>query len=301
MRTFLNVIIGVVLFAAAAAALHYLYQVIRETSVREIHEAIKAIPRFRLLAAGFFVLCAYITMTAYDMLGLRWARSSLSYSKIVPVSLIGDIFNANIGFSALVGSAIKFRLYTRLNVPLGTIIRAIAAYTTAYWAGVSFLLVICRLVMFFAPNPSLPALHSPLATAFIIAASFVSILYLAACCRNAGLWSRFKLLSLVPRGGLGIKLFAVAILEWLFIALAFFVLLPATVPSDFPSFSVGYLFSHVLGIASQAPGGLGVFDSGWLLLNKNADTASLLGSLAVFRLLFYVIPFCCAACFFLVW
>ena len=70
-----------------------------------------------------------------------------------------------------------------------------------------------------------------------------------------------------------------------------YVLLPARTAIDFPSFAATYVLGCILGIASHAPGGIGVFEATMLKFVPAPSTASLFASLLLFRIIYYLAPF----------
>ena len=69
------------------------------------------------------------------------------------------------------------------------------------------------------------------------------------------------------------------------------ILMPESPPIDFMSLSVVFIFATLLGFASHAPGSLGVLEASMLIALPQFGKESLLGTLLVFRLLYFVIPF----------
>ena len=62
-------------------------------------------------------------------------------------------------------------------------------------------------------------------------------------------------------------------------------------PRELPGFLVVFVSATLLGFASHAPGGLGVFDAAMLVALWEYDRESLLAGLLLFRLLYYIVPF----------
>jgi glycosyltransferase 2 family protein len=67
------------------------------------------------------------------------------------------------------------------------------------------------------------------------------------------------------------------------------------VPDDphvgFVTVAVIFVAATLLGFASHAPGGLGVFDAAMLVALWQFDKGDLLAGLLLFRLLYYIVPF----------
>jgi uncharacterized membrane protein YbhN (UPF0104 family) len=70
-----------------------------------------------------------------------------------------------------------------------------------------------------------------------------------------------------------------------------YVLLPEPRHLDFLTFAATYVFGCVLGIASHAPGGIGVFEATMLKFVPAPSQEALLASLLLFRIIYYIIPF----------
>ena len=70
-----------------------------------------------------------------------------------------------------------------------------------------------------------------------------------------------------------------------------YVLLPAGHGLSFETFVAIYVLAAMLGIASHAPGGLGVFEATVLLALSGLPRESVLGALLLFRVCYYLIPF----------
>jgi len=83
---------------------------------------------------------------------------------------------------------------------------------------------------------------------------------------------------------------AIATLDWLLAAAVLFVLLPAGAVS-FGTLVGAFTVAQIAGVASTVPAGLGVFETGILLmLGSAAPTPALLGSLVAYRLVYYLVP-----------
>ncbi len=76
-----------------------------------------------------------------------------------------------------------------------------------------------------------------------------------------------------------------------------FVLLPGGHNIGFETFLAIYIFAVMLGVASHAPGGLGVFEATILLALSNYPREPVLGALLLYRLCYYLVPFVVALAF----
>ena len=74
-------------------------------------------------------------------------------------------------------------------------------------------------------------------------------------------------------------------------ALAMYMLLPTEPNIGFVALLVVFVSATLLGFASHAPGGLGVFDAAMLVALWQFDKEDLLAGLLLFRVLYYLVPF----------
>jgi hypothetical protein len=70
-----------------------------------------------------------------------------------------------------------------------------------------------------------------------------------------------------------------------------YMLVPAEPNIGFVTVAVIFVSATLLGFASHAPGGLGVFDAAMLIALWQFDKEDLLAGLLLFRLLYYIVPF----------
>jgi uncharacterized membrane protein YbhN (UPF0104 family) len=82
-----------------------------------------------------------------------------------------------------------------------------------------------------------------------------------------------------------------------FSGLAMYVLVPSDPPLGFVNVLVAFVLATLLGFASHAPGGIGVFDAAMMVGLQQYDKEALLAALLLFRLLYYVTPFALALTF----
>jgi glycosyltransferase 2 family protein len=101
----------------------------------------------------------------------------------------------------------------------------------------------------------------------------------------------------LPNASLTIVQICLGILDLGFSGLAMYVLVPADPPLGFVHVMVVFVLATLLGFASHAPGGIGVFDAAMLVGLQQYDKEALLAALLLFRLLYYVTPFALALTF----
>jgi uncharacterized membrane protein YbhN (UPF0104 family) len=95
----------------------------------------------------------------------------------------------------------------------------------------------------------------------------------------------------LPSGPSTLVQIGIGILDLGFCSLAMYMLLPGEPNIDFVTIAVVFVSATLLGFASHAPGGLGVFDAAMLVALWQFDKESVLAGLLLFRLLYYIVPF----------
>ena len=95
----------------------------------------------------------------------------------------------------------------------------------------------------------------------------------------------------MPGGPLTLLQIGIGIVDLGFCALAMYVLMPEEPNIGFVTLAVIFVSATLLGFASHAPGGIGVFDAAMLVALWQFDKEDLLAGLLLFRLLYYIVPF----------
>ena len=95
----------------------------------------------------------------------------------------------------------------------------------------------------------------------------------------------------MPGGPLTLVQIVIGILDLVVLCAAMYMLVPDEPHLGFIPVAVIFVAATLLGFASHAPGGLGVFDATMMVAFWQFDKEDLLGGLLLFRLLYYIIPF----------
>jgi uncharacterized membrane protein YbhN (UPF0104 family) len=77
-------------------------------------------------------------------------------------------------------------------------------------------------------------------------------------------------------------------------SLAMYAVMPSAGTEEFFSIAVAFVSATLLGFASHAPGSLGVFDAAMLVALPAIPKEELVAGLLVFRMLYFLVPFCLA-------
>src|SRR5580698_4092189 len=104
----LPAIIGVVLLLGA---FYVVQKEFRQLKLHDIAEALRAIPRGALIFSFVWTVISYFILTFYDRLGTIYAGHKVSYGKVAFTSFCAYALAHNLGFAAVSGAAVRYRLY----------------------------------------------------------------------------------------------------------------------------------------------------------------------------------------------
>jgi uncharacterized membrane protein YbhN (UPF0104 family) len=288
----------VVSIGAVTAAVFVLVRVLHGARWGDIVRYLADARPYSVAGAVALTVINNAVLTGYDFFGLRAARCTVPLRTVAFTSFLGDTMNANAGFSALTGSLVKCRIYTGRGCRLGDVVRAISYYTAAYWAG------FCMLAAFFMlfQKDAAAGVHSG---------------------GNALIWARTAVIALIPALFMAVSLYGkpfsagrfrvdfpppghaaalllVSVADWLSSLTVMWLLVPAGASLSFGAFGAAFLCAHFLGNASQAPGGIIVFEASLLAGTGASDIEAVASALVLYRLIFFAFPFAAALVMFAV-
>ena len=285
--TWAGPILGAALFSLAIWVLH------RELSAyhfKDIVHHIRSIPSTRIAAALLLTAAGYGVMTTYDLLALRYLKQALAYGKIAMAAFIGAAFSNNIGLSMLAGASVRYRLYTSWGLSAMEITKLVLFCTLTLWLG---FFALGGLVFVLDPLPLPTALHLPLASTRTVGL-LMGLLVAAYLAAGALMKHPVRLFNWEidgPSMKSGALQLLVGAADWFLAAGALIALLPPTEQLSLPMLLGMYMVAQLAGLASQVPGGLGVFETVFLLeIGDKMPAEALLGSLLVYRMIYYLLP-----------
>lgn len=282
-------VLGAVLFTLAVAALrselqHYGWQ--------KVWRSFQEIPGRQVLGALLLTLLNYAALAGYDALACRFIRQKLAYWKIALVSFTSYAISNSIGLALLSGSAVRYRLYRGWGFSNGQIGAIIAFCNASFWLG---LLAVGGVMFLIEPLQVPKFLRLPFESVHPLGIIFTSLTlgYLALSFVSEGTLRLGRwCLPRVPFT-LSLAQILVTALDWSLAAGVLYLLLPAHSPrllSYFGFFGI-YLLAQIAGVASNVPGGLGVFETVILFsLSPSLPSAGVLGALLAYRALYFWLP-----------
>jgi phosphatidylglycerol lysyltransferase len=291
-------------------ALHVLRGELHTFGYREISRTVRAIPSRLLLEALGITVLSYLVLPGYDALGLAYAGRT-GARRIAPHRIWLGASTAyglsqTLGFPAVTGSAVRYRFWSSWGLTTAEIARAVAFAGATFTAGV---MLMSGSALLLEPASTLARTHLPHAAARATGTVLLAALaaYVAWSIAFGGrpirpprrLARRVPAIAgyelPVPRARLAFAQLALGALDWTVAAAALWVLLPPETSIHFLPFVGIFVLAQFGGIASNVPGGLGVFETLMvLLLGPHLASRHALAAVIAFRAIYYLIPFAVA-------
>ena len=244
-----------------------------------------------MLSFGFTAL-SYLALTGYDGLALRHLHIKVPYRLTALASFASYALSFTLGFPLVTGGAVRYWIYGPAGLSAGKIASLTVVAGITFWLGMG-LVVGVGFLSASDPIADLDHFH-PLANRLIgLGAIAALIVYFAWITRmrwrRAAVVGNFKL----PGPRLTLGQMTLGVIDICSASAALYVLLPQDNRFGFPEFATLYSMASMLGIASHAPGGLGVFEA-TILQGVGGSQDAVLASLLLFRGIYYAVPFIAA-------
>ena len=255
----------VVSVAIAAIAIFALTHALKNVNYDEVFAIVGRTNAGLIALALMLVAFSYGSLTIYDLLALRTiGRSDVPYRIAALASFTSYPIAHGVGAVALVSPVIRYRIYSCNGL------RAIDVANICFLTGLTFWLgnlTALGLSLFYEPGAiSLMDYLSPQVNRWLAAAVLLGV---------AGflVWSWLSPRRLgtrrwpvrLPSGPMVLLQIAIGIFDLGAAALAMYVLIPAGVDIGIFRLTAVFIAATLLGFASHAPAGLGVFDAAILV------------------------------------
>ena len=276
---------SLLVFALVAVGI---YRLTAEVRYEDVLAALSGTPWTAIALAILFTGLSFLALVFYDSNALDYIGRRKPLPAVAVTAFIAYAIGNTVGFGPLSGGAIRFRAYSRLGLSPGEIARVIAFVTLAFGLG---LLSVSALAML-AVAPRVAGILGVeagwlRALAVVVLAALAAIVLLGRKGRSISLWG-FSLR--LPDSRTASRQFLVSALDIAAAASVLYVLLPET-HVGWPTFLAIYGVAIGFGVLSHVPAGLGVFEAVIMAgLSNVIGIDQLLGSLVLYRLIYYVLP-----------
>ena len=290
LRRLAGPLLSVAMLCLALWALHLLA---RQVDYHQVRRYVQSLSHGRLLLAALLTALGYAVMTLYDRFALAWIGRRLPLRRVTLISFISYAFSNAIGMSLLVSGSIRYRFYIQNGLSTGEVARVVLFCTTSFWLGLLALTGVTLFWVHLPPDVPLAAFRVPLA----IVLTALPLAWLAGGrIRRPLRLGRWRLS--LPSTSTGVRQILVGAFDWWLAAAVLYVLMPDQLNHGFGHFLAIFVIAQIIGLISHVPGGLGVFEAvilaGFGATGNKELAAPILGALAAFRVIYYLLPLCTA-------
>lgn len=296
-RRLLPIVLSVVIVAMAARVL---YGTLRHIRLADVVAALHAIPTSGIVISALLVATLYTALATYEAIVVRFVEGAASSRRAVLAALLAAPIGHAVGWGAVSGAAIRYRIYSAVHLPALDIGKIAVLAAIPYPAGLGLLLGVSLVVQ---------------------SAAAGGILHVsAALARGTGLallalHAAYLLLIVTRRaplalGGLRLKLpppdvtavqYCVGIIEVCCGAGVLYLMLPDIPGLSFIVFLGVYVLSILAALASSVPAGLMVLEAMLIGLLPHVPQPTLLAAVAVYRFVLEIVPLLVAIGLFVVY
>jgi uncharacterized membrane protein YbhN (UPF0104 family) len=283
----LGTLASIVIFVASAVVL---WTIASEVDFAEVRAAFTAASGRQLGLAVLLTAVSYLLLTCYDALALWQLKLRVPYRATALASFTSYAVSFNLGFPLLTAGTVRYWIYSAHRLSGGNVASLTIISSLTFWLGMSLVLAWSLLrqsgevAVLIYTNIWINQFLGVVVTALIIA-------YL--------IWVSLRRRAVIIQGWrLDLPGFRLSVTQMLLGAGdvcagagVLFVLLPGGHGISYETFLAVYVAAVMLGVASHAPGGLGVFEVTILLALSSYPREPILGALLLYRLCYYVVPF----------
>ena len=277
------------LFFFALAAFMIYHQLARYT-FDEIKDAILSVPAKNIIYACIASFLGYIALSSYDYLALKYIGKKMANWRWIFAGFIGFSVSNNAGHAIVSGGAIRFRLYSRWRVTASEIVKMVTFSGFTYLVACFFLIIIG-----FGCSPHhLGADSSSYLVNWVLV--FFSALGLLFYLWGSTYYKKPIVIKEIEFSPPGFKMALAQIIigsaDILMASLVLYSILEHFMDIPFITFIGTFIIAQVLGVYSQVPGGLGVFEVMFsnLLPDDDANQATIFAILVLYRIIYYLLP-----------
>jgi hypothetical protein len=277
-------------FALFALSLAVLALIVRELDAADVRAAFAAASARQVTLAMLCVTGSYLLLTSYDAIGLRQLGRQVAY----PITALGSFtsyaVSFTLGFPLITGGTVRYWIYSTVGIGAKTVASLTLIAGVTFWLGMGAVL---GAGLLWRPAGIGEFNRLPASLNALLGLGVLGLigLYLVWVSRRPRVFRVQGWTLALPNLPVSLLQLTIGALDVCAAGGALYLLLPQGYAVPYGAFIAAYAFACLLGVASHAPGGIGVFEATILLALPGVPKEQLLGSLLLFRLLYYIIPF----------
>ncbi|MES2676402.1 MAG: bifunctional lysylphosphatidylglycerol flippase/synthetase MprF [Pseudomonadota bacterium] len=283
----LTPLISLTLFLLAAYAVHHQVENYGWNNVTQYLIASPGETLLQMLIMGIF---GYVTLSVCERIAINYSGEKLDYKYILFGSFLSNAISHSVGSSLISGGSIRYRFYSHWGLSKSAIAKITAFSTISYFLSAFTLLIIAVLAS--APTMTLNTMldQGPLKLLLLMGVLVVTgWLILSGFNKRHIQFRSFKISP--PTPAIALRQIIVGTLDLAIAAIVLYIPLLNISDISFNEFLIYYIVAQLIGLVSQVPGGIGVFESSFILLaGSKFPPDKLLAALIIYRIMYYILP-----------
>jgi uncharacterized membrane protein YbhN (UPF0104 family) len=284
----LGIVVSLVIATIAVIALT---KALKGVDFNHVLTAAQMVALSDIALAVALVALSYGSLTLYDRLALQMiGRGDIPYRVAALASFTSYPIAHGTGAVLPVSTAVRYRIYASHRIGPADVARICFLTGLTFWLGN---LTALALSILYEPSAisSIDQLTPEVNRLLAIAILFGILAYVCWTWNGSRTLGRNNWSVRVPSGRNVFFQIGIGLVDLGAAALAMYVLIPAAMHVDVARVIVVFIAATLLGFASHAPAGIGVFDATILVGLGGENTEQLLAVLLLFRLFYHLIPF----------
>ncbi|MGH6811244.1 MAG: lysylphosphatidylglycerol synthase domain-containing protein [Methylocella sp.] len=280
----------------AAFSIYVLGRAVSAVSPGALRQAIEATSAEQIATAALLTVVSFLALTGYDGLALRQLNARVPYKTTALASFTSYAISFTLGFPLITAGTVRYWIYSQADLTASKVASLTVMAGVTFWFGMVFVIgagLAFRASAISKINHFYPWINTLIG--LVVLGAVLAYLVWVTIRRRHVCIKGFRLE--LPGLGLSLGQIALGVIDQCAAAGVLYVLLPSHAELDFFTFAATYVFACILGVASNAPGGIGVFEAAMLKAVPVASEEALLASLVLFRVIYYLVPFLFALAF----
>ena len=279
--------LGVFFFVLAS---YMIYRQLSKYTMAELKDSLFSIPISHLIYAFIASCCGYVALSTYDFLALKYVKKKLSSWKWILTGFIGFSVSNNAGHAIVSGGAVRYRFYSRWGLSAANIVKMVTFSGFTYLVACFFLIIIGYVL---TPDHAFGNNASTQTSTLIT--TILSVIGLFAYLWGSIYYKKDLVIKGVDFKMPDIKLALMQVfigsIDIVMASLVLYFVLISFIEINFATFLGAFIIAQVLGVYSQVPGGLGVFELVFSNILPGQDNQAILfGALIAYRIIYYLLP-----------
>jgi uncharacterized membrane protein YbhN (UPF0104 family) len=268
-------------------AVWMLHRYLGQIAWRDVLAAWKRLPPHRIVFAFGATAVSFGMLAMFDVLAARVVTGTCVPMALAAFAgLVTQGISNVLGFHAITGTALRFRIYATASVSAADVAAIVAL--VGLGVGMGFVVVITGALCW---QPAITHGWGRLPGVLLLVMLLALLWWLGRRPRTLRAW-RWSLAF--PGADIAATQMVVGAVEMTAAIGALYMLLPAAIAPPFVDFLPIYIGAVVAGIVSHSPGGLGVFETIMLAAFPAEARADLLVAMVCYRAIYSLIPFALA-------